>query len=65
MFHVSTKLPFTEGDVQQVQDYTGFVIVALKAQWISFKYNNIVWLLICYAVPVAKLLLRKLRLSIN
>ncbi len=28
MFHVSTKLPFTDGDIQQVQDLnTGFNIV--------------------------------------
>lgn len=45
MFHVSTKLPFTEGDVQQVQDFnTGFIIATLKAQrmLVSCNISNMV-----------------------
>lgn len=36
MFHVSTKLPFTEGDVQQVQDFNT-VTMDLAAKSGSFS----------------------------
>lgn len=41
MFHVSTKLPFTEGDVQQVQGFNlGFIIITLKLPWIQVQSED-------------------------
>lgn len=47
MFHVSTKLPFTEGDVQQVIVFTTDLRSEIKVLWVvktlkhNWKFSNL------------------------
>lgn len=45
MFHVSTKLPFTEGDVQQVQDFDASLLLrprrdGFRILWLTNRWNQ-------------------------